>query len=193
LLKFKIAARYLLIKHIMNTSNHKGLIGYLTTFYKDIIFESLATPSVYIQGSNFKNVLFNHICKLDKGVESDISESSDQIIAALNFLFGILLRDQDNVTGIKDILPSIENGYLADLRKAIDLSRAHFKAEIDRVKASKQEETPDSRHSLEVLNDNAPLENITNENKVDMLRSALSVFDLIDYHLARVNDVIAKI
>lgn len=191
LLKFVTAGRYLLIKHIMNTSNHKGLIGYLTTFYKDIIFESLTAPTSYIKGTNFKNILFNHICKLDKGVESDISESSDQIIAALNFLFGILLRDQNNVTGIKDMIPTIENGYLGDLRKALDLSRAHFKAEIDRVKASKQEQTPDS-HSLEILNDPAPLEEITKEKKVEMLYSALSVFDLIDFHLARVNDVIAK-
>lgn len=178
----------------MNTSNHKGLIGYLTTFYKDIIFESISAPSSSIQGANFKNILFNHICKLDKGVESDISESSDQIIAALNFLFGILLRDKNNVIGIKDILPILENGYLADLRKALDLSRAHFKAEIDRVKGSKQEAMPDS-NTLEILNNDEgpPLENISNEKKVEMLHSALSVFDLIDYHLARVNDLIAKI
>lgn len=190
LLKFGIASRYLLIKHIMNTSNHKGLIGYLATFYKDIIFESLNSPSNYIKGTNFKNILFNHICKLDKGVETDISECSDQIIAALNFLFGILLRDKENVTGIKDVLPELENGYLADLRKALDLSRAHFKAEIDRVKASKQEEHED--HTIEILNDSAPLEKFTNEKKCEMLHSALSVFDLIDFHLARVNDIIAK-
>lgn len=104
----------------------------------------------------------------------------------------MLLRDQNNVTGIKDALPTLENGYLADLRKALDLSRAHFKAEIDRVRSSKQEEVDES-HSIEILNDSAPLQQYSNEKKIDMLRSALSVFDLIDYHLARVNDLIAKI
>lgn len=192
LLKFEVAARFFLIRHIMNTSNHKGLIGYLTTFYKDIIFESLSSPSNFIKGPNFKNILFKHICKLDKGVESDISESSDQIIAALNFLFGLLLRDQSNVTGIKDTLPELEKGFLADLRKALDLSRAHFKAELDRVRFGKEEEK-NLDHSIEILNDNKPLEEVSSEKKIQMLHSALSVFDLIDYHLARVNDLIAKI
>lgn len=190
ILKFDIAGRYLLIKIILTTSKHKGLTGYLTTMYKDMIFESLVTPSAYISGTNFKILLLNFICKLENGAQCDISESSDQIIAALNFLVGILLRDKGNVTGIKDFLPQLESGYLQELRSALDFSRAHFTAEIERVKLNPIEQHADN--SLEILNDDTPIEEITLDKKLQMLHSALTVFDMVDYHLARVNDIINR-
>lgn len=193
--KFDIAGRYLLIKTIFNTSNHTGLNGYLITIYKDIIFESLAKSSPYISGVNFKILLINHICKLDKGVVSDISESSDQIIAALNFLIALIQRDKENVTGIKEILPQLEDEYLYQLRQALDFSRAHFKAEIQRVLSSSNEITKADKTSLEILNadENAPSDlEISREKKIGLLNSALTTFDLIDYHLARVNDIMNR-
>ncbi|KAG5672566.1 hypothetical protein PVAND_002683 [Polypedilum vanderplanki] len=199
ILKFDIAGRYLLIKNIMSCSTHKGLIGYLSTLYKNIILESINDETLpsHLSGFNFKQLLFNFICKLEGGVQCDITESSDQIIAALNFLNVIIQRDKTNKTGIRSHLSDLKIKYLCDLRSALDFSRAHFTAEIERVKinvdtkCNKQDD--DVVSNFEILNDNAPLAEITKEKKMEMLHSALATFDLIDFHLARVNEIIHQI
>jgi hypothetical protein len=197
--KFDIHGRIALIKNIMNVSSHKGLIGYLITMYKDIIFENINNIGEFpacLSGYNFKSLILNHICKLENGVQCDISESSDQIIASLNFLIAMLQRDKDNKTGIKSMTIELEKGYLTELRSALDFSRAHFKEEAERVK--KNDNAKDATENknmmnLEILNDiEQPLDELTKDKKLEMLKSALVVFDLIDYHLARVNEIINR-
>jgi hypothetical protein len=199
ILKFDIAGRYLLIKNIMTCSTHKGLIGYLSTLYKDIIFEVINDESLppQLRGFSFKQLLVKFICKLEDGVQCDITESSDQIIAALNFLIVVIQRDKDNKTGIRDLLVDLRNEYLCNLRSALDFSRAHFAAEIERVKSNVDngvaESGGDGLMNMEILNDNAPLDEVTREKKLEMLHSALATFDLIDFHLARVNEIINQV
>lgn len=194
ILKFDTAGRYLLIKNVMKTSTHKGLIGYLTTLYKDIIFENIGSQvmSKHLSGSNLKLLLFDHICKLENGVQCDLTDSSDQIIAALNFLIALILRDKENKTGIKDHIKSLQKRFLSDLRYALDFSRAHFKEEFERVKSGVADEQKVKSMNIEILNDEAGLDEITKERKLEMLNSALMMFDLIDFQLARVTETIDR-
>lgn len=197
ILKFDTAGRYLLIKNVIKSSTHKGLIGYLTTIYKDIIFESIEDEEIsqYLCGFNLKQLLFNHICKLENGVQCDLTNSSDQIIAALNFIIGLYLRDKDNKTGIKSLTLDLQSGFLTELRSALDFSRAHFKFEFQKVKSGEADEANKNDAKMvnvEILNDPSGLDEVTRDKKLDMLNSALIMFDLIDFQLARVTEIINR-
>lgn len=194
ILKFDAQGRYLLIKNILRISHHKGLMGYLTTIYKDMIFEDLnrGKLSKFTSGCLFKELISEHLCNLAGGAQCDIADSSDQIITSLNFLLALFLRDKQNVTGIKDLIPCLESGFLGNLRAALDLSRAHYLAEIENVKSGKSSNPDKFLADTEILNDIDPLDDLTNERKLEMLHSALNMFDLIDYQLARCNEVISR-
>lgn len=198
ILKFDTHGRYLLIKNILLMSNHKGLMGYLTTLYKDIIFEDLnrGQLSEFTSGASLKHLILKSLCSLTGGIECDIADSSDQINSSLNFLIALLIRDKNNSTGIRDIIPDLQKGFLGDLRSALDLSRAHYCAEIENVKSGKSLNMDEIMQAPEILNDigaeRFELGDLTNEKKLDMLRSALSMFDIIGFHLARVNEIINR-
>lgn len=191
LLKFDSQGRFLLIKNILKISNHKGLMAYLTTLYKDMIFDELKTglTTEFTRGESLKALVFDHLCNLTGGVECDIAESSDQINASLNFLIALFIRDKENQTGIRDLRSNLEKGFLNELRSALDLSRAHYHAEIQNVRSGKSVNINEVLRDTEVLNSMEPLSDLTNEKKLEMLHSALNMFDLIDYQLARCNEV----
>lgn len=192
--KFDTHGQYLLIKNILRISNHKGLMGYLTTLYKDLIFDDLKSGkmSVYTSGSCLKHLIMEHMCKLTEGAQCDIADSSDQIVASLNFVYALLRSDTKNLSGIRDFLPDLQTEFLDVLRAALDLSRAHYYAEIENVKAGKSKNLDEILKGTGVMFDTEPLANLTSDKKLQMLFSALSTFDLIDYHLANCNDVINR-
>ena len=194
ILKFDIHGRYLLIKNILKISNHKGLSGYLTTLYKDIIFEELnsGTMTEFTCGLHFKELFLEQMCKLEGGVKCDIADSSDQINASLNFLIALFIRDKENATGIKNLAVDIEEVFLKELRSALNLSRAHYLAETENVKAGKSKEFDEIIQGTEIVNDSEPLKGLNCEQKLNMLLSALGMFDLIDYQLARCSEVIKR-
>lgn len=191
ILKFDSQGRYLLISNILKMSDCNGLIGYLTVMYKDMIVEEMKSgqTSMFMSGSCMKKLLLNHFCKLQGGVQCNVQESSDQIMSSLNFLNVMLQFDKKNITGIKDLIGDLEKGFLDDLRKALDLSRAHFEEEINNVKSGKNQPTK-LLEEIEVLNGDNYNDDITEEMKLGMLKNALLQFHLIDCHLARVNEII---
>lgn len=194
ILKFDSEGRYLLVKNIFKISDHKGLMGYLTTLYKDMIFEELSSDDgcEFTSGANLKHLLTEHLCKLAGGVQCDIADSSDQIISSLNFLIALLIRDKLNTTGIHDMVGDLQKGFLEELRGALNLSRAHYAAEIENVRTGKSLNLEEMLKDAEILNCPEPLDELTSERKLEMLHSALSMFDLIEYHLARCNEVISR-
>lgn len=195
ILQFDTHGRYLLIKNILQMSNHKGLMGYLTTMYKDMIFEELNSGNLseFTSGSCLKQLITEHLCNLTGGVQCDIADSSDQINSSLNFLKALLMRDKENLTGIRNFIQDLEKGFLGELRSALDLSRAHYHTEIQNVKSGKSQDFNQMLMDTEIFNDTEPLSNLTNKKKLHMLHSALSMFDLIDYQLAHVNEIVSKI
>lgn len=195
ILKFDNEGRYLLIKNILKISDHKGLMGYLTTLYKDMIFERLNSNDgcEFTSGGNLKLLVTDHLCKLAGGVQCDIADSSNQIISSLNFLIALLIRDKLNATGIHDLIVDLQEGFLRELRGALNLSRAHYAAEIENVRSGKSLNLKEMLKNTEILNCPEPLDELTSERKLEMLHSALSMFDLMEYHLARCNEVIGRL
>jgi len=67
------------------------------------------------------------VCVLPQGVTSDLCAHSSRIISSLNLIRFLLLRDGSvNKTGIVELFPRLESSLLHPLRKALDLSKAHY-------------------------------------------------------------------
>jgi hypothetical protein len=71
------------------------------------------------------------VCSLKQGVTTDICEHSNKIIAGLNLLRFLLLRDgHNNESGILELVSRMEDVLLEPLRKALDLSKAHYELKL---------------------------------------------------------------
>jgi Uncharacterised protein family, YAP/Alf4/glomulin len=128
------------------------------------------------------------------GIQCDVAESSNQICSALNLIIALLIRDKENITGIRNHIPDLEKKFLSVLRTALDISRAHYCAEIKRVESGNLPQIDELYKDTEILNDSNSKKSpakITKDNSLLMLRSALTMFDLIENRMAKVNEIIS--
>ena len=79
-------------------------------------------------------ILIKRFCQLSNGTETDLLEVSDEIMASLNFLICMLIRDKENVLKIWNIIEDLENNFLKPLDKGLSMSRAHYKLKLDESK-----------------------------------------------------------
>lgn len=183
--KFDYKGKVMLIKYLIQGANHSGMIGYAITQYKDALHKSFKDPAINecFTGAQLLNMirLMSH---LPHGVESDLMELADQIISVLNFLTYLVLKDKDNITGIKDQYPSIETEYLETLRMALKMSRAHYQAKLTEIEEGKN--LPEE--SVQLYVGGNILDSIPTENKKEIIQSALNGFDVIEYLVARLTE-----
>ncbi|XP_037826117.1 glomulin-like [Lucilia sericata] len=192
ILSFVDEAKYLILKNLMKSVNHHGLVGYLATLYKDLVAEALKTssplPASY-SGNDFRYIFLNNICHLPQGVETDLLENSDRIVASLNTLRFIALKDVENRTGFWNFAKEIEESYLNALRKALDLSVAHFKAELHNVETGVERPYMDQLNLLDidVQNDKQSKLDLQfdKEKQISILNQNLCTFDLMRSLLSR--------
>uniref|UniRef100_A0A8C3XLR3 Glomulin, FKBP associated protein n=1 Tax=Chelydra serpentina TaxID=8475 RepID=A0A8C3XLR3_CHESE len=107
-----------------------------------------------------------------------------RIMASLNLLRYLVIKDNeyDNQTGIWTELNKIEQNFLRPLHTGLNMSKAHYEAEIKKSHNSK------AVCSVTVGGEKMP--NMTTEMQLQVLRSALFTFDLIESVLARVEELI---
>ncbi|XP_028179529.1 glomulin-like isoform X1 [Ostrinia furnacalis] len=186
--KFVYSGRIMLIKYLIETANHSGMIGYAITLYKNSIDLSLkdATLDKCFTGAQFMNMI-KKICNLPHGAESDIVELADQIITSLNFLRYLALRDSENKTGIRDCFQMIESDYLEKLRTGLNMSKAHYEEKMKEIEEGKGLGN-DTNISVNVGGN--VLDNIPVENKKEIINSALNAFHLIEGLVARLSECI---
>lgn len=191
---FETRGRYLLIYNLVNVVNHTGLIGFLITYYKNMLNEALNNNennlSIYLYGQKMFNLL-NIFCYLHKKEESDLVELADQIISSLNLLRYLAIRDKKNATKIWDYFEALDKSYCEPLRKGLALSRAHYELKINELKnesANGDKNMRASKVSVTVGSQDLP-EMPVNE-KMKVLRSALTAFDVMESVLARLRELI---
>ncbi|XP_020814063.1 glomulin [Drosophila serrata] len=135
-LAFEDQGKYLIIKNLLETQQHDGLMGYLAGMYKDLVHEVLlkssTIPEVY-GGKLFREMLLLCVCVLPHDVKSDLLLHSDRLCSALNIVRYFAIKDKQDVTGFWQALPEIERRFLIPLGKALDFSMAHYKAYKERV------------------------------------------------------------
>ncbi|XP_055537620.1 glomulin-like isoform X1 [Wyeomyia smithii] len=186
--RFDNKGRYMLIANLLKTIKHDGLHSFVSTIYKDLMHQELmsdATPSCWYTGKLLKRLIMKEICLLKNGVETDLMENSDNITTGLNILRYLLIMDKLNRTSIWTYVAEIETEFLEPLRKAIDISRAHFKQEL--LAVAHNDEPKNNYGIVTIRNINGDkLPELKRHKKQEILTKAMNIFDLMDSLLARV-------
>lgn len=199
-----INAKYYNIQLFFESTTNNKILSLVVTIYKNIIAEQLnvydklteqmdnepelpVQPeiSMYCQGDKLKFLLINHICAMSKGVETDILQNNDLIMAALNMLLFLAIRDKKNTTKFWDFIGEIEVRFLQVLRKALDLTNIHYESEKRRIKEVGREKVP-----LEVEIPGSGLVDFSQANQLQILANGQNTFDLIDNVLLHLNNCI---
>ncbi|XP_013909101.1 PREDICTED: glomulin isoform X2 [Thamnophis sirtalis] len=131
------------------------------------------------------------VLSLPEGAETDLLQHSDRIMASLNLLRYLFIKDKedDNKTCVWTELYKIESNFLKPLHTGLNMSRAHYEAEIKRKKENKKE-PHSSKQPLTQLITKAKMSGITKDMELQALHSALFTFDLMESVLARVEELI---
>ncbi|XP_030350869.1 glomulin isoform X2 [Strigops habroptila] len=189
--KFDTEGKYTLFRCLLKTSNHAGVEGYVIKNIKDQIHLSLtACDNTWFTGHHLISLL-DLVLLLPEGAETDLLQHSDRIMASLNLLRYLVIKDceSDNQTGVWTMIPRIEQNFLKPLHVGLNMSKAHYEAEIKNKKENKKEaQSPNTVCSVTVSGEKMPA--MTTEMQLQVLHSALFTFDLIESVLARVEELI---
>lgn len=190
---FETHGFYLLVYNLMSNLNHSGLVGYTITLYKESLVSELSNNpnclSKYFKGHKLM-MLLEKFCYLHQNEETDLVEISDQIIACLNLLRFLAIRDKQNITGIWDHFKILQKSYFKDLRKGLDLSRAHYELKIKEIKEESRDKKNPAKVSIVVGGQN--LNEMPNMEKLKVLELSLTVFDMIESLLTRLLECIEQ-
>lgn len=187
--KFNYKGRCMLIKYLLEVSNHSGMIGYSITLYKNSIneaFKEAKLPECFL-GAQLRSMV-KKICYLPHGAESDLVELADQIISALNLLRYLAIKDIEDLTGIRGCFATIENDYLKPLRTGLNMSKAHYEVKLKDLEKGKSAAEGGIEVSINVGGNTLDL--VPTEQKKQIIISALNAFHLIEGLVARLAECI---
>ncbi|NWX94884.1 GLMN protein, partial [Nothoprocta ornata] len=190
--KFDAEGKYTLFRCLLKTSNHAGVEGYIIKNIKDQIHLALMKvgDNNWFTGHHLVSLL-DLVLLLPDGAETDLLQNSDRIMASLNLLRYLMIKDgeYDNQTGVWTMLAKIEQNFLKPLRVGLNMSKAHYEAEIKNKKENRRDSNSSNTVcSVTVSGEKLPA--MTTEMQLQVLRSALFTFDLIESVLARVEELI---
>lgn len=204
--KFDPVARFFFIRGLFFSSHHAGFKGYVLTYLlkpemeaalkeRDISSSKKGEEndiSRLFIGSNMKSFYARIFCLKD-GPETDLMQQQDTIMAALNLLRYLLLRDpiSKNHSGIWDMKESLDKNFLEPFRKGIDLSKAHYELELKQIKSGERD-TKRPEISMEVEGESSSDQNMAPEQDVDCLKSAIANFDMMNSVLVIVDDLLQR-
>ncbi|KAB1274905.1 Glomulin [Camelus dromedarius] len=155
--------------------------------------------------------LLDLVLLLPEGAETDLLQNSDRIMASLNLLRYLVIKDNENdnqhmfnpsrqsvnaepnnsfinsseQTGLWTELEKIEKNFLKPLHIGLNMSKAHYEAEI-----KNSQEVQKSKDLCSVTVGGEEIPNMPPEMQLKVLHSALFTFDLIESVLARVEELI---
>ncbi|KAF4793061.1 glomulin, FKBP associated protein [Turdus rufiventris] len=189
--KFDTEGKYTLFRCLLKTSNHAGVEGYIIKNIKDQIHLALTEyDNIWFTGHHLISLL-DLVLSLPEGAETDLLQNSDRIMASLNLLRYLVIKDceSDNQTGVWTTLGKIEQNFLKPLRVGLNMSKAHYEAEIKNKKENRKEaQSSNTVCSVTVSGEKMPA--MTTGMQLQVLHSALFTFDLIESVLARVEELI---
>ncbi|XP_015356377.1 glomulin isoform X1 [Marmota marmota marmota] len=189
--KLDSQGKYTLFRCLLNTSNHSGVEAFIIQNIKNQIDLSFKkTKNKWFTGPQLISLL-DLVLFLPEGAETDLLQNSDRIMASLNLLRYLVIKDNENnsQTGLWTELGKIENNFLKPLHTGLNMSKAHYEAEIKNSQENSQAvQKSKDRCSVTVGGEEIP--NMPPEMQLKVLHSALFTFDLIESVLARVEELI---
>ncbi|XP_025727970.1 glomulin isoform X2 [Callorhinus ursinus] len=189
--KLDSQGKYTLFRCLLNTSNHSGVEAFIIQNIKNQIDVSLKrTHNKWFTGPQLISLL-DLVLFLPEGAETDLLQNSDRIMASLNLLRYLVIKDneKDNQTGLWTELGKIENNFLKPLHTGLNMSKAHYEAEIKNSQENSHE-VQKSKDLCSVTVGGEEIPNMPPEMQLKVLHSALFTFDLIESVLARVEELI---
>ncbi|XP_064416125.1 glomulin, FKBP associated protein a isoform X1 [Latimeria chalumnae] len=188
--KLETEGKYKLFRCLFKTSNHAGVEGYIIQNIKNQIDLALKPGHENVWFSGLRLIPLLHIAlSLPEGAETDLLQNSDRIMASLNLLRYLLIRDNEyeNLTGIWTELSKIDQNFLKPLHTGLNMSKAHYEAEI---KSNRENKKRKDSPVCSITVGGEKLPNMTTEMQLQVLQSALFTFDLIESVLARIEELI---
>lgn len=182
--KFDSAGRSKLIMSLLRSVKHAGALGLVIHELKENISQNLNQD---MKDSSFAGhnliQLINLACYLPDAERTDLLEWSDSIMQVLNLLVFLLLRDTQNITGIREALPKLEKNFLTPIQTGLDLSKGHYELKL------KDLEKPSSKKDMEteVTVGGLTLPSMPVEQERKVVQTALCSFDMMQCTLARVH------
>ncbi|XP_023613412.1 glomulin isoform X1 [Myotis lucifugus] len=199
--KLDSQGKYTLFRCLLNTSNHSGVEAFIIQNIKNQIDISLKRThnNKWFTGPQLISLL-DLVLFLPEGAETDLLQNSDRIMASLNLLRYLVIKDNENdnqvseffekeTTGLWTELGKIENNFLKPLHTGLNMSKAHYEAEIKNSQENSQE-VQKSKDFCSVTVGGEEMPNMPPEMQLKVLHSALFTFDLIESVLARVEELI---
>nr|XP_044994186.1 glomulin isoform X1 [Jaculus jaculus] len=189
--KLDSQGKYTLFRCLLNTSNHSGVEAFVIQNIKNQIDLSLKkTYNKWFIGPQLISLL-DLVLFLPEGAETDLLQNSDRIMASLNLLRYLVIKDNenDNQTGLWTELEKIKNNFLKPLHTGLNMSKAHYEAEIKNSQ-EKSQVVPMSKDLCSITVGGEEIPNMPPEMQLKVLHSALFTFDLIESVLARVEELI---
>jgi len=189
--KFELAGRYMLILILLKSSTHAGVTGYVIQLLKNEIDRNLKSDQLnaFFCGSQLEKLL-RLIFTLPEGVETDLLDQSECVMAALNLLRYLVLRDKpsEDFTGIWQQIPRLQEVYCGPLQTAIDMSHAHYALDIERT--AKGECMADSSLETSLSVSGHVMPEMDDKQRMSLLTTALHTFDMMQSILSRVTELI---
>uniref|UniRef100_A0AAR2JJ46 Glomulin, FKBP associated protein a n=1 Tax=Pygocentrus nattereri TaxID=42514 RepID=A0AAR2JJ46_PYGNA len=151
---------------LLKTSEHAGVEGYIIKNIKNQIDLSLG----WFLGKHLLPLL-HQVLRLPQGPETDLLHNLDRIMESLNLLRYLLIRDKEweNETGIWSELHKIEDSFLKPLRMGLNMSKAHYEAELKNAKENKKSSGTESKAAAcTVTVENERLPNMTPEMQLQV-------------------------
>ncbi|KAM5160279.1 glomulin isoform 1-T2 [Callospermophilus lateralis] len=189
--KLDSQGKYTLFRCLLNTSNHSGVEAFIIQNIKNQIDLSFKkTKNKWFSGPQLISLL-DLVLFLPEGAETDLLQNSDRIMASLNLLRYLVIKDNENnsQTGLWTELGKIENNFLKPLHTGLNMSKAHYEAEIKNSQENSQA-VQKSKDLCSVTVGGEEIPNMPPEMQLKVLHSALFTFDLIESVLARVEELI---
>ena len=161
-----------------------GLLGWTITSLKDTIVKCFAKDEFAIDYAKPKlPKLISPLLKLKHGPETDLLETSEELVASINLFLFLLGRDKQNKTGVLDLKPDVEK-WVEEIQTGLKLSVAHYEQKL-----LEPESSSGDLKNFGVSVGGTELPAMDPDQMKDVIKSALRTFSLIQYSLARLNEV----
>jgi len=175
---FDVECRFNMYKHLFNSLNHSGLLGWTITHFKNTLRIVFNDPDNFPSYSESKlTPIFNQLFKLKHGTMTDLIEISDELIAEINLAYYVLSRHPASLTQV-DI-----NLWNQQIQEGLKLSKAHWELELKNVDTPKPKNTSSTEPEFSLTVGEMELPEMAPEQKKNTILSALNTLDVVQFNL----------
>ncbi|XP_064467415.1 glomulin-like isoform X1 [Ornithodoros turicata] len=188
---FDAHARYSVYCCLLKREEHAGVRGFLVDRYRSDLHQWNRPPKESenpFGGCNIVNFL-RIVCVLPEREETDLLNYSDCILAVLNLLRYIALTSlKPSSHDVVNSVLRMAEVYGEQLKKGLDLSRAHYTLNLKQVEDKVAGELKDDSDSMLLGMGLGALPNLPPEQEIEVMKSALARFDLMESVLVLAQD-----